>query len=147
MATEAVMAAQMASQTSKLLRREEVAEGTIAFHFERPSGFKFKAGQFADVTLIETPETDAEGNTRTFSIASPPFENELVFTTQMRDTAFKHSLRKTRTRTRRCQFTPEISQSCPTEVGARQDRDSSPSAAKIENRKHRAVMIMSILAC
>jgi len=94
MATEAVMAAQMASQTSKLLRREEVAEGTIAFHFERPSGFKFKAGQFADVTLIEPPETDAEGNTRTFSIASPPFENELVFTTRMRDTAFKHSLKK-----------------------------------------------------
>ena len=94
MATEAVMAAQMASQTSRLLRREEVAEGTIAFHLERPSGFKFKAGQFADVTLIEPPETDAEGNTRTFSIASPPFENELVFTTRMRDTAFKHSLKK-----------------------------------------------------
>ena len=91
MATEAVL---MASQTSKLLRREEVAEGTMAFHFEKPSGFKFKAGQFADVTLIDPPETDAEGNTRTFSIASSPFENELVFTTRMRDTAFKRSLKK-----------------------------------------------------
>ena len=49
----------------------------MAFHFEKPSGFNFKAGQFADVTLIDPPETDAEGNTRTFSIASPPFENEL----------------------------------------------------------------------
>jgi ferredoxin-NADP reductase len=48
MATEAVLTAgQMASQTSKLVRREEVAEGTMAFHFEKPSGFKFKAGQFA----------------------------------------------------------------------------------------------------
>jgi ferredoxin-NADP reductase len=94
MATEAVMAAQMASQTSKLVGREEVAEGTMAFHFEKPSGFKFKAGQFADVTLIDPPETDAEGNTRTFSMASPPFENELVFTTRMRDTAFKRSLNK-----------------------------------------------------
>jgi hypothetical protein len=45
MATEAVMAAQMATQTSKLVRREEVAEGTMAFHFEKPSGFKFEAGQ------------------------------------------------------------------------------------------------------
>jgi len=80
MATEAVvMADQMASQTFKLVRREEVAEGTMAFHFEKPSGFKFKAGQFADVTLIDPPETDAEGNTRTFSIASPPFENEISF--------------------------------------------------------------------
>src|ERR1017187_4305818 len=91
MATEAVV---MPGQTSKLLRREEVAEGTIAFHFEKPSGFKFKAGQFADVTLTHPPETDAEGNTRTFSIASPPFANELVFTTRMRDTAFKRSLKR-----------------------------------------------------
>lgn len=79
---------------SKLLSRVEVAEGTMAFHFEKPSGFNFKAGQSADVTLTNPPETDAEGNTRTFSIASPPFENELVFTTRMRDTAFKRSLKK-----------------------------------------------------
>jgi ferredoxin-NADP reductase len=91
MATEAVL---MASQTSKLTRRGEVAEGTMAFHFEKPSGFNFKAGQSADVTLTNPPETDAEGNTRTFSIASPPFENELVFTTRMRDTAFKRSLKR-----------------------------------------------------
>jgi ferredoxin-NADP reductase len=91
MSTEAVL---MADQKSKLIRREEVAEGTMAFHFEKPSGFAFKAGQSADVTLIDPPDTDAEGNTRTFSIASPPFENELVFTTRMRDTAFKRSLKK-----------------------------------------------------
>jgi ferredoxin-NADP reductase len=66
----------------------------MAFHFEKPSGFNFKAGQSADVTLANPPETDAEGDMRTFSIASPPFENELVFTTRMRDTAFKHSLNK-----------------------------------------------------
>ena len=95
MATEAaVMPGQMASQTSKLIRREEVAEGTMAFYFEKPSGFNFKAGQSADVTLNAPPETDAEGNTRTFSVASSPFENELMFTTRMRDTAFKRSLKK-----------------------------------------------------
>ena len=57
---------------AKLMRREGVAEGTMAFHFEKPSGFNFKAGQSADVTLTDPPEIDAEGNTRTFSIASPP---------------------------------------------------------------------------
>jgi ferredoxin-NADP reductase len=91
MATNAVL---VAGQVSQLMRREEVAEGTMAFHFEKPSGFNFKAGQFADVTLTDPLETDAGGNTRTFSIASPPFENELVFTTRMRDTAFKRSLKK-----------------------------------------------------
>jgi ferredoxin-NADP reductase len=84
----------VAGYRSKLLSRVEVAEGTMAFHFQKPPGFNFKGGQFADVTLTDPPETDAEGNTRTFSIASPPFKNELVFATRMRDTAFKRSLKK-----------------------------------------------------
>jgi ferredoxin-NADP reductase len=79
---------------SRLLSRVEVAEGTMAFHFEKPVQFDFKPGQAADVTLSNPPETDAEGNTRTFSIASSPFQNELMFATRMRDTAFKRSLKK-----------------------------------------------------
>lgn len=79
---------------AKLLSRVEVAEGTMAFHFEKPSQFDFKPGQSADVTLSNPPETDSEGNTRTFSIASSPFENQLMFATRMRDTAFKRSLKK-----------------------------------------------------
>jgi ferredoxin-NADP reductase len=63
----------LADQAATLIRREEIAEGTMAFHFEKPSGFRFTAGQSADVTLINPLESDAEGNTRTFSIASPPF--------------------------------------------------------------------------
>src|SRR5664279_1575947 len=84
----------IAGYGSKLIRREEVAEGTMAFHFEKPPAFNFTAGQSADVTLTDPLETDAKGNTRTFSIASPPFADELVFTTRMRDTAFKLSLKK-----------------------------------------------------
>lgn len=78
---------------SRLLSRAEVAEGTMAFYFEKPSHFDFKAGQSADVTLSDPPETDSEGNTRTFSIASSPFEDQLMFATRMRDTAFKRSLK------------------------------------------------------
>jgi ferredoxin-NADP reductase len=83
----------MAGYVSKLLKRVEVAQDTMAFHFEKPIGFDFKPGQSADLTLINPPETDSEGNTRTFSLASAPFENQLVFATRMRDTAFKRSLR------------------------------------------------------
>lgn len=77
----------------KLLSRVEVAEGTMAFHFEKPSGFDFKPGQSTDLTLFDPPETDAEGNVRTFSLASAPFEDHLMFATRMRDTAFKRSLK------------------------------------------------------
>lgn len=36
----------------KLLRKEGVAEETMAFHFEKPAGFEYRAGQFGDFTLI-----------------------------------------------------------------------------------------------
>jgi ferredoxin-NADP reductase len=79
---------------SKLLNRVEVAEGTMAFHFEKPLGFDFKPGQSSDLTLLDPPENDSEGNIRTFSIASAPFEDQLMFATRMRDTAFKRSLKR-----------------------------------------------------
>ncbi len=77
----------------RLKNRHEVAEGTMAFHFEKPPGWTFKPGQFMDVTLINPTETDAEGNSRSFSIASAPYENSLMITTRMRDTAFKRVLK------------------------------------------------------
>jgi ferredoxin-NADP reductase len=46
-----------------------------------------------DLTLLNPPETDGEGNTRTFSIASAPFDPDLMIATRMRDTAFKRVLR------------------------------------------------------
>ena len=64
----------------------------MAFHFERPRGFQFTPGQCVDLTLENPPETDAQGSARTFSIASPPFEDELLFITRMRNTAFKRVL-------------------------------------------------------
>jgi ferredoxin-NADP reductase len=76
-----------------LQRKEEVADGTMAFHFEKPAGFAFKAGQFGDFTLINPAETDAEGNIRGFSLASAPYEGDLMFATRMRDTAFKRVLK------------------------------------------------------
>ncbi len=77
----------------KLQHRSEVAERTMAFYFEKPKDFQFEPGQFADLRLIDPPETDAEGNRRTFSIASAPHEERLMFATRTRDTAFKRVLR------------------------------------------------------
>ena len=80
------------SETIRLARREEVAEGTRAFYFGRPPGFEFRAGQSIDLTLVDPPETDGEGNVRTFTLASAPFEAELMVATRMRDSAFKRVL-------------------------------------------------------
>lgn len=82
----------MAVFTVRLQGRETVAEGTMAFHFERPRDFEFRAGQCIDVTLVNPPQTDAEGNTRTFSIASAPRDPGITVATRIRDTAFKRVL-------------------------------------------------------
>lgn len=87
------MATTTLTNTTALRRREEIAEGTMAFHFDKPGGFEFRAGQTLDWTLINPPESDAEGNIRTFSITSAPFDPELMIATRMRDTAFKRVLR------------------------------------------------------
>lgn len=79
--------------TIKLIDKQEVAKDTMAFYFSKPEGFVFKAGQSIDLFLINPPETDDEGNKRAFSLASAPFEEELMITTRLRDTAFKRVLR------------------------------------------------------
>ena len=76
----------------KLRKRTEVAERTTAFAFEKPANFVFKAGQFLELTLTSPPETDSEGDSRAFSIASSPHEEMLMVATRMRDTAFKRVL-------------------------------------------------------
>src|SRR6185437_3164726 len=88
------MATITSPSTSSLIRHEEIAEGTMAFHFAKLEDFQFRAGQAVDVTLINPPETDGEGNTRAFSIASAPFDPDLTIATRMRDTAVKRVLRK-----------------------------------------------------
>jgi ferredoxin-NADP reductase len=79
---------------SELITKEMVAEGTMAFHFKKPDGFVWKAGQSLDLTLINPPETDTEGNTRAYSIVSSPAEADLTITTRLRDTAFKRVLKQ-----------------------------------------------------
>jgi ferredoxin-NADP reductase len=79
--------------TVKLKDRREVAEGTLAAQFEKPAGWEFKAGQSIDMTLLNPPETDAEGDKRAFSLASAPHEDILMIATRLRDTAFKRVLK------------------------------------------------------
>ncbi len=78
---------------TQLIDRKQGAEGTMEFHFVKPPGFRFRPGQNLDMKLLDPPETDEEGNERTFSIVSAPYEDRLTVATRMRDTAFKRSLR------------------------------------------------------
>jgi ferredoxin-NADP reductase len=83
----------MAVHDSRLVRSETVAEGTMAFRFEKPQGFHHQAGQNITLGLVDPPETDAKGPSRTFTIASAPHESTLMIATRMRDSAFKRVLK------------------------------------------------------
>ncbi|HEV2339359.1 MAG TPA: FAD-dependent oxidoreductase [Patescibacteria group bacterium] len=74
--------------------KKEIARDTMLFAFTRPANFIYKAGQSADITIPNPPETDSEGNVRTFSFVSTPYENRLMIATRHRNTAFKRVLKK-----------------------------------------------------
>jgi ferredoxin-NADP reductase len=69
--------------------RDSLCDGTTALYFEKPGGFNFKPGQFANFTLDSVNTTDAGGITRCLSIASAPHEKDLMVAMRMRDTGFK----------------------------------------------------------
>ncbi len=81
----------MPSYQVQLAGREPLAEGTLAFRFEKPAGFAFKAGQAVVLELLDPPPGDGQKR-RTFSLVSAPFERTLTIATRMRDTAFKRAL-------------------------------------------------------
>lgn len=86
----------MDNNTFPLIERKMIAEGTTAFWFDTiGTGFSFEAGQNADFTVLDPAETDAEGNTRTFSFASSPVNKDrFMVATRMRPTAFKNTLKE-----------------------------------------------------
>ncbi|WP_303832186.1 ferredoxin--NADP reductase [Asticcacaulis taihuensis] len=75
-----------------LKAKAEIAAATMAFTFEKPAGFRFRAGQHLRMTLIDPAETDNKGDTRFYSLACSPQDADLVIAMRMRDTAFKRVL-------------------------------------------------------
>lgn len=82
----------MRTHEVRLVGREEIAVGTMAFHFEKPAGFSFKPGQAIDLILMNPPSTEAASGRHAFSLVSAPFQSTLTIATRLRDSAFKRAL-------------------------------------------------------
>lgn len=83
----------MSRYSVNLSKKVGVAEGTMAFFFNKPGALVYRSGQSFDWTILNPTETDNEGNTRTFSAITAPNDNQIGFATRLRDTAFKRYLR------------------------------------------------------
>ena len=75
--------------TTRLRASETIADGTMAFHFDKPPGFDFKPGQAVEL-LLRDPSGAEAGHA--FSLVNAPFEDRLTIATRMRDTPYKRAL-------------------------------------------------------
>lgn len=82
----------MTRTRTRLLNREEVADKTVSFHFEKPTGMAYEAGQYLHWFLTDATQPDEEGTKRAFTLASAPYELTIMATTRLRDSAYKHDL-------------------------------------------------------
>ncbi len=83
----------MNHERSVLLARQELAQGTMAFHLSKPPGFQFRPGQAFEIQLPDAPAgADGADRGHAFSIVSAPHEDELVFATRMRGSPYKRAL-------------------------------------------------------
>lgn len=80
----------------KLIGREMVAEGTMAFHLSRPAGFDFQPGQWVRITLPNTAGKVGNATSRVLSIVSAPHDPQLTIATRLSDSTFKRGLKALR---------------------------------------------------
>lgn len=78
--------------TIKLKEKREVADRSVAFVFEKPADFVFQAGQYVVMTLSNLTFPDNRRGIRSLSIASAPYEDELVFAMRITQSGFKQTL-------------------------------------------------------
>lgn len=82
----------MPTYTTRLCSRESKPGDLLLVQFEKPAGFQFHAGQFAELGLIENPVLNPEETFRTFSFVSAPSDPSLEFTMRLSRSAFKTTL-------------------------------------------------------
>lgn len=82
----------MQTYSIKLKGKQEIADQTVAFVFEKPKDFSFQAGQYVVMTIPNLTFPDNRRGIRSLSIASAPYENELVFAMRITDSGFKQTL-------------------------------------------------------
>lgn len=75
-----------------LKEKREVARGTLLYSFDRPENFSFRAGQYVSMK-VSGDFSDERGDFRVFSIASPPYRQDVLeFAMRRSASAFKKNL-------------------------------------------------------
>lgn len=88
------------SYTAPLVHRETVAENTVEIGLDTSStSFGFEAGQFVMITVPALRYEDGRGDTRSFSLASPPEKDVVTTAYRVSDSGYKQTLQELETGT------------------------------------------------
>ncbi len=79
--------------TVKLIQKNEIAENTIQLILTKPEGFSFSPGQFMFLDFLNPENTDDKPTFRAMSIASAPYEENLMFVMRGSESAFKKNVK------------------------------------------------------
>ncbi len=82
----------MANFSLKFKSKSQIADGTWAFHFEKPADFVFEAGQYVALVLPRLVAADKRGPVRSLSISSAPCEEDLMFAVRITESGYKQTL-------------------------------------------------------
>ena len=80
------------SYTSKFIDREKIGADVMLIRVQKPEGFEFLAGQHTTITVPDLGFHDERGLRRTFSMASSPLEEDLLFAMKMSESALKRTI-------------------------------------------------------
>lgn len=84
----------MGNYKVKLIKKWDVAEGTMAFSFEKPMDFKYEAGQYIIMSLAKYLPDEMGRAQRSMSLASAPSEDDLLVVMRMTGSEFKNKLKE-----------------------------------------------------
>ncbi|MGE5041987.1 MAG: FAD-dependent oxidoreductase [Candidatus Levyibacteriota bacterium] len=77
--------------TIPLVKKVQNSSDAWNFHFKKPDGFVYQAGQYIEMRL-DIPNPDDRGISRYFTLSSSPTEDHLMVTTRILKSSFKLKL-------------------------------------------------------
>lgn len=78
----------------KVVKKEQLAEGTLGLYLEKPAGFFYSAGQYALLNIPSLNEKGGRESTHSMSLASAPYQDYLFFAMRISQSDFKQTICK-----------------------------------------------------
>ena len=80
------------SASVKIVEKKYLAEETLCLSLEKPERFEYQAGQYVILRLPQLKEKGARASTHAMSLASAPYQDELLLIMRISQSEFKQTI-------------------------------------------------------